>query len=154
VRLLVTGSRNWSDVASVEREIVRAGAPLTVIHGDASGADRLAADFATSIMHEVIPFPANWSADGRAAGPIRNARMLRDGRPDRGLAFGALWKRHTTIVDGMGAIPGWKTTGTGGMVSLMLRAGLPVRWVAAPDAPAVDLTKMPGPPGREGGGGT
>ena len=41
---------------------------------------------------------------------------------------------------------GWKRTGTGDMVSRMLRAGIPVRWVAAPGAEAVDLASFPEPP--------
>jgi hypothetical protein len=31
--------------------------------------------------------PADWNTLGRAAGPIRNGRMLRDGLPDAVIAF-------------------------------------------------------------------
>ena len=65
---------------------------------------------------------------------MRNSRMLRESKPDRGLAFGALWKQ------GMGM---WRKSGTGDMVSKMLGVGLPVRWVATPEAKHVDLTVMP-----------
>lgn len=151
MRLLVCGSRTWMDRESIEREIVRFGVPLTVIHGDAPGADRLAASFASAIWLDVIPFPANWQRDGKAAGPIRNARMLREGKPDRGLAFGALWRRHTGPFDPLfkavtGAREEWRATGTGDMVRRMLDARLPVRWVATVDALALDLAEMPGPP--------
>ncbi len=41
--------------------------------------------------------------------------------------------------------PQFRHTGTGGMVALMLAAGLPVRWIAAPLVGAADLTEMPAP---------
>jgi hypothetical protein len=35
----------------------------------------------------VIEFPANWKVYGRAAGPIRNMKMLLEGKPDLVVAF-------------------------------------------------------------------
>jgi hypothetical protein len=35
----------------------------------------------------VEQFPAEWGRLGRAAGPIRNAVMLRDGKPELVIAF-------------------------------------------------------------------
>jgi len=58
-----------------------------VIHGDARGADRLADLWATSRDVDVERFPADWHGLGRAAGPLRNARMLTDGAPDVVVAF-------------------------------------------------------------------
>lgn len=152
-RLLVCGSRNWSDLDRVWREIDGlANDRSEIVHGCAKGADDMAHAWAVANRIAVIPFSANWSRDGKAAGPIRNARMLKEGRPDRGLAFGPLWRAHEAPV--RCAVPPlrWKHTGTGDMVRRMLDAGLPVRWVAAPDAPAVDLVKMPDP--GEGSGAT
>lgn len=34
-----------------------------------------------------LPFPANWDKYGKKAGPIRNAQMLEEGRPNLVLAF-------------------------------------------------------------------
>ncbi len=101
------------------------------------------ADFAArGLGHDVEAYPVDRRLDGPwpSAGPRRNERMLRLGRPERGLAFGALWKR---------AGQGWKHTGTGGMCALMLAARVPVRWVAGAEAEAVELVEMPGPPGSE-----
>lgn len=155
MRLLVCGSRTWTDRDRAWREIDGlANDRSEIVHGCAKGADDMAHAWAVANRVAVIPFPANWSRDGKAAGPIRNARMLKEGRPDRGLAFGPLY-RETNIRTADGKDPrnsGWPRTGTGDMVAKMLRAGLPVRWVAAPDAPAVDLVKMPEP--GEGSGGT
>jgi len=163
MRLLVCGSRAWSDEAAVRRELVvllwKTAAPDVVIHGAAKGADTLAAFWAVMLSSAdgkgviVLPFPADWERNGRSAGPRRNARMLAEGKPDRGLAFGALY-RETNIRGGGPRGTGWPRTGTGDMVRRMLAAGLPVRWVAAPDATAVDLTEMPvpdAPKGREEG---
>jgi len=143
MRLLVCGFRAWSDVARVEAELALL-APEVVIHGAAQGADAIAHRYARDHGIGPVPYPADWATDGRAAGPKRNARMLAEGKPDRGLAFGALWKRdgRTPI---RGHLAGWAKTGTGDMVLRMLAAGVPVRWIEAPDTPAVDLTTMPGP---------
>lgn len=152
MRLLVCGSRTWTDEESVRREIVRL-APTHVIHGAAKGADSVAAYVATMWACAVgaglivEPYPADWERDGKAAGPIRNARMLRDGKPTHGLAFGPLWRAKEVYTSPHHPEQAWKRTGTGDMVSRMLAARLPVRWVASPDAPAVDLTEMPPPPG-------
>ncbi len=123
MRLLVCGSRTWDDARRFCREM-DALMPDVVIHGACPfGADDMAQLWGAVCGRRVERYEADWSTHGRAAGPRRNAKMLADGKPDRGLAFG-----HT---------------GTGDMVHRMLLAGLPVRWIAAPDALAVDLDAMP-----------
>jgi hypothetical protein len=175
MRLLVCGSRAWTDEHRIRGEIA-ALAPSEIIHGAAPGADTIAVFVSTMWACTegralvVAPYPALWERDGRAAGPLRNARMLADGKPDRGLAFGALWKRgdeersrtleqqeavelmrnNWTVAQRLrrdiADLRKWKRTGTGDMVHRMLRASLPVRWIEAPNAVAVDLDKMPAPP--------
>lgn len=54
----------------------------TIIHGAAPGADTLADRWAKRHGVPVQPFPANWKKHRKAAGPIRNAQMLAEGRPD------------------------------------------------------------------------
>ncbi len=155
-RLLVCGSRDWpgtwEDIATHLPE-----PPAVIIHGACSrtsvrgrakcevSVDMLADFAARGLGMTVLPFPVDHAIDGPwpAAGPRRNARMLRDGQPTHGLAFGPLWRWQSTRTPGRYT---WRHTGTGGMVSLMLAAGLPVRWIASPDAPAVDLVAMPEPP--------
>ena len=145
-RLCVTGSRAWEDYDRVAHEL-DAAMPSVLIHGMARGADGLADLWAhqwEGIGLKVLRFPADWHNAGKSAGPKRNERMLREGRPDQGLAFGALWREDWSQKGK--AQPAWKLTGTGDMVQRLLRAGLPVRWVASPDAVAVDLVdEMPGP---------
>lgn len=60
---------------------------VRVIHGAARGADTLAHEWAAHHEIPVDVYPADWQAHGRAAGPIRNARMLEEGKPDVVVAF-------------------------------------------------------------------
>lgn len=94
VTILVCGSRTWTD-ERVIREALDARMPYdaladdqlpTVMHGNARGADRIAADVAVDLGFWVQAFPADWKRHGKAAGPIRNRQML-DAEPDVVLAF-------------------------------------------------------------------
>jgi hypothetical protein len=95
--------------------------------------------------HDFEEFAVNPALDGPwpGAGPRRNARMLRYGRPTHGLAFGPLWKGR----DDVRGMKAWKPTGTGAMVSYMLSAHVPVLWVPAPGVAAQGLGEFPSPPG-------
>lgn len=56
--------------------------PELLIHGDAPGADRLAAAWARLRRLSTRAIRARWSSEGRAAGPIRNRRMFELTQPD------------------------------------------------------------------------
>jgi hypothetical protein len=58
-----------------------------VIDGAAPGADALANEWARSKGIKTQRFRADWRLQGRKAGPLRNAQMLREGRPDLVIAF-------------------------------------------------------------------
>ena len=58
-----------------------------VIEGGAPGADASAATFAKMNEIPVMTFKADWNNFGRAAGPIRNRRMLVEGKPELVIAF-------------------------------------------------------------------
>lgn len=109
-RLLVTGSRHYSDVEIVRRWLHNAFEYLSVeeweeisfnevnvvlpsservvlVHGGARGLDSLAATLWS--MHgggSVEAHPADWEKHGKAAGPIRNQEMVNLGA-DLCLAF-------------------------------------------------------------------
>lgn len=83
----------------------------TLIHGACpTGADNLADQYAVTNWLQMETYPADWSAHGRSAGPIRNQRMLDEGRPDMVIAF-----------------PGGR--GTADMVRRATLAGIPVKEV-------------------------
>jgi len=59
----------------------------TVIEGEARGADTIAREEAERLGFKVLRFPAQWNTYGKAAGPIRNYEMLKQGQPDLIVAF-------------------------------------------------------------------
>jgi hypothetical protein len=70
-RVLVCGGRNFNDVQFVFHTLSRLNEvePIErIIHGGASGADRLAGMWAALRAVPVDVFPADWSRHGRAAG--------------------------------------------------------------------------------------
>lgn len=91
--LLVCGGRAYSDRAAVYAALDRAHAhrPITLlVHGGASGADSLSAEWARERGVRCRAFTISkheWRVHGRAAGPMRNARMLAEARPDGVVAF-------------------------------------------------------------------
>lgn len=79
MRILVTGSRYWGDRDLLWMTLNRIVPPFsTIVHGDCpSGADRLAADWVEAQPDvKVEAHPANWSLEGKGAGPMRNQRMV------------------------------------------------------------------------------
>lgn len=84
--VLVCGSRNWSNFEAILSHLA-ALSPSKVIHGGCTGADELSDKAARQLGFEVQVFKADWKRFGRAAGPLRNKRMLDEGKPDLVLAF-------------------------------------------------------------------
>lgn len=108
MRVLVCGSRSWTDRYAIERELRALPDGAIVIHGAARGADTIAGEIANRLGLIVETFPADWKRHGRAAGHIRKRRMLEEGKPDLVLAFDL------------------GTPGTADMMRQAQRAGLPV----------------------------
>jgi hypothetical protein len=73
---IVCGSRTYADRGKVTEKLrLLAGhGPVVIIHGDATGADSLAAQVALSYNYTVVPMPYI-SALGKAGGPRRNQHM-------------------------------------------------------------------------------
>jgi hypothetical protein len=89
VTVLVCGGRDFRPNDGSYATLASFLTPGSVlIHGAARGADRFAAEFAKGLGFVAIrAFPANWLKHGKAAGPMRNMRMLAEGRPDVVIAF-------------------------------------------------------------------
>jgi predicted Rossmann-fold nucleotide-binding protein len=109
-RVLVCGGRNYEDRDALYAALDQLHSEhrfSVVIAGGARGADTLAADWAKERGIPTEIYMAEWNRLGRKAGPIRNRRMLDEGKPDLVVAF-----------------PGG--TGTAGMAALARNAGEPV----------------------------
>jgi hypothetical protein len=106
MRVLVFGGRDYNDRRTLYRVLddVHARCKIScIIEGEMSGADRLAREWAESRGVAVDPYPADWDNIDRpgavvkrnsrgklydaAAGPFRNERMLREGRPNAAIGF-------------------------------------------------------------------
>lgn len=89
-RVLVCGGRDYDDREQLFRILDaahQANPIICLIHGAARGADTLAADWALERDVLCNAYPADWDRDGRAAGPIRNRKMLEVGKPHMVIAF-------------------------------------------------------------------
>ncbi|CAM3514606.1 DUF2493 domain-containing protein [Agrobacterium radiobacter] len=86
MRVLVCGGRNYSNIAQVFYALDMLQ-PQVIIEGGASGADALDRRYAAKRGVSLQTFPAEWEKYGNAAGPIRNRKMLNEGKPDIVVAF-------------------------------------------------------------------
>jgi len=112
--VLVCGGRTYSDyqrLCEVLDQEDKAGRIILLVHGGASGADKMAGRWALDRGIAVKVYEADWAQYGRSAGPRRNEAMLGGSRPDLVVAF-----------------PGG--TGTADMVRRARAVGTPVLVVA------------------------
>lgn len=89
MRVLVCGGRDFVDRRTVYSELdaIHAATPISALmHGNARGADQLADDWAAGKV-QTLTFLPLWEEQGRKAGPIRNQKMLDEGKPDLVVAF-------------------------------------------------------------------
>ena len=94
ISIIIAGGRDFTDkthafkrLDDFNRWAKTQGYDLTtIIHGDASGADRIGRDWGNHHKLNVLPFPAYWDIYGNSAGPIRNNLML-DQKPDFVITF-------------------------------------------------------------------
>jgi hypothetical protein len=132
MRILVCGGRDYDDWETVEKTLADLYYSLhheeqnifLLISGGARGADTLAKKFAKKYLPDFSFWEckANWKKHGNAAGPIRNLRMLKEGKPDLVIAF-----------------PGGK--GTAHMTKIAREAGVKVIQIKSP-APRLGRTRL------------
>jgi predicted Rossmann-fold nucleotide-binding protein len=110
MKIIVCGGRDFEDISAVRHALTVAHGkrPITLlIEGGATGADKLAREWAIANDVPHVTVTADWRRYGPAAGPLRNEQMLKDHKPDGVIAF-----------------PGGK--GTANMVLIAHRAGVKV----------------------------
>ncbi len=79
MRILVCGDRNWKDRECITRELLRYDNTSIIVQGCCRGADMMAAESCKMLGYHCEGYPADWERYGRAAGPMRNKRMLDTG---------------------------------------------------------------------------
>jgi hypothetical protein len=97
--VLVCGSRHYKDYQRVYDSLKSLQDVSLVITGGCRGADALASRAAQALGYPVQEFPADWKSFGKAAGPIRNQKMLDIGRPDMVIAFHENWEQSKGTKD-------------------------------------------------------
>lgn len=107
MRVLVCGGRDFDDEELMRLAIAFRRSGDTLIHGDARGADRMAAALWQPRGGPIESYPADWKGRGKMAGHERNKLMLT--------------KKPDIVI----ALPGG--TGTANMVSIAREAGVKIR---------------------------
>src|SRR6266702_2128043 len=92
MRILVCGGRDFGESDSEVNLLVDTlgeyyGIIDLLISGGARGADRLAERWANAYNIPIERYEADWGAYGKAAGFIRNKRMIDEGKPELVIAF-------------------------------------------------------------------
>lgn len=91
MKAIVCGGRNQADEDRVWRGLTyfteTFGPLASIAHGGATGVDTFAGEWAKRSGVRVSVYPARWRAEGKAAGPRRNQRMLDEFKPDVVIAF-------------------------------------------------------------------
>jgi hypothetical protein len=95
--VIVCGDREWDDRWLIHSRLIMFSKDTIIVHGAARGADTIAGEVAEELGLHVFPAPAHWQHTeqcapncqdivGKAAGPVRNRRML-DLQPKLVIAF-------------------------------------------------------------------
>lgn len=106
----VTGGRTYRDYYAVQKALAKVSGrfDITVVHGDARGADAWARLWCERTGTPQRPYPADWDADPHHAGTARNQQMVDEAGIQLLLAF-----------------PGG--SGTNDMIQRCHQAGIPVK---------------------------
>lgn len=90
MRVLVCGGRDFKKKSLIYRildELSKEHDIECIIEGDAEGVDRIAGSWAQKKRIMNVKYQAEWNLYGSSAGPIRNNKMLKEGKPDLVIAF-------------------------------------------------------------------
>jgi hypothetical protein len=112
-RVIVCGDRNWEDSGKILGRLTRLPSDTTIISGHCRGADKLGEASAKLLGLKLEVYPAYWKEEGKAAGVLRNQRMLDTGA-DLVIAF------HSNIN---------RSVGTRDMLTRATKAGVPTELI-------------------------
>lgn len=115
--VIVTGSRDWVDHGLIAGALY-AASPRLVLEGGARGADEIAREWCDVAGVTNVSIPALWTANKKAAGPIRNRSMF-----SIALLLAETQKSEIVCL----AFPLPQSRGTVDMMTLCKEAGVEVR---------------------------
>lgn len=113
-RIIFCGDRNWVDeqaISFVIGQLKQHLGKFIMIEGEARGADVISWRMANHHGIKVKEYPADWDKYHKAAGPIRNRQMVKEGKATAVIAF------HANISE---------SKGTKDMVAFAQKQNLPV----------------------------
>jgi hypothetical protein len=114
-KILLCGSRHWTDVNALHRALDELGPDIEIVHGTGATAfEALLAEETVKRKLAVATFPVEWSRYGEHARLVRNRAMLRTGI-DQVVAF---------RLDG-------PSPGTDQLIDLATSVGIPVHVIHA-----------------------
>ena len=106
MKTIIAGCRTYHNYDTLLEAIAESNWQISqVVSGGAKGVDRLGEEYATAMNLPLHIYEADWERHGRAAGPLRNAKMAENAE-----ALIALW-------DG-------KSRGTKNMIETATKRGL------------------------------
>ena len=111
MKILISGSRVYANRHKIHNVLSVLPFDTVIIHGDCRGADKLSGSVATELGMTVDSYPADWNQYGRAAGPIRNQKMLDNNDIEKAIIF------HENLQE---------SKGTKDMVSRLKKKGIPI----------------------------
>lgn len=132
-KILVTGDREWDDIARVV-EVLKGYRPGTIlVHGACRGADIICAAVAETLGFEARAYPADWEKHRRAAGPIRNRQMLtEEHKPEE--PIDVVFAFHNNFEN---------SRGTADMVKIVEKAGIPWELITSHPRSSVESERSP-----------
>lgn len=83
MRVIIAGGRDFNDYSRLKRNVIHklsniAHENITIVCGEARGADSLGKQLAIEMGWEVASYPADWDRWGKAAGYKRNEQMAQN----------------------------------------------------------------------------
>lgn len=76
MKILICGDRKWISYLEIKKVLNTFDKGTVIVHGCCRGADYIAGVVAKDLGLAVIEVPAEWQKYGKAAGPVRNKKML------------------------------------------------------------------------------
>jgi hypothetical protein len=130
MKVIVTGDRNWMDLAKIREVLSQFPADTRLIHGGCRGADEICGLVGKELGFDIVEYPANWELYGKSAGPKRNQLMIDEGRKTDDPELTVCYAFHNDIKN---------SKGTKDMMRRTIKAGIKTYLVMSMSVPVCIL---------------